>query len=109
MYQIILNINKKQFIVTKGTLLKVDKLSNKIGDEIIFDTVIMIINSSNIKDCVIGNPYVKNIVVKAKVLNHFKDKKIKIIKFHRRKHYKLTKGHRQSFSQIIIQDIKKLF
>lgn len=103
MYKIILNIKNNQFIVSIGSILNIDKLDKQIGEELQFKSVMMIIDEDKVH--ALGNPFIKGIIVKAVVVCHFKNNKMRIIKFRRRKHYKLTKGHRQSLTKIQIKDI----
>ena len=67
-----------------------------------FDKVLMISDGENSK---IGSPYVENAKVTAKLISHGKHDKIKVFKMKRRKDYRRTYGHRQSFSQVQIESI----
>lgn len=104
MYKIILNIKNKQFLVSLGTSIKIDRLPKNIGDDINFESVMMIIDEKNLKTF-FGNPFIKGFYVKAEVIEHIRDSKIRIIKFKRRKHYKLNKAHRQNLTIIKIKNI----
>ena len=92
----------KQHTVSEGENLKVELLSNEEGSIIEFDKVLMISNGSESK---IGNPYLKNAKVTAKLVSNGKHDKIRVFKMKRRKDYRRTYGHRQNFSEIQIETI----
>ena len=92
----------KQYRVTEGQYLKVEKLGLEEGASLEIDKVLMVANGDDLK---IGTPYVAGGKVTAKVKSVGRGKKIRIIKFRRRKHSRTTQGHRQSFTEIEITGI----
>ena len=100
----IVEISGKQYNVGKNTKLFVDKLQEKEGSKITFDNVLMVDNGSNTK---IGNPVVTGASVEAKIVKHFKDKKVIVFKKKRRKGYKVKNGHRQQMTEIIIEKVNE--
>ena len=92
----------KQHTVSEGDNLKIELLSGEEGSNLEFDKVLMISDGENSK---IGSPYVENAKVTAKLISHGKHDKIKVFKMKRRKDYRRTYGHRQSFSQVQIESI----
>lgn len=92
----------KQYRVTEGQYLKVEKLGLEEGASVEIDKVLMVANGDDVK---IGAPYVAGGKVTAKVKSVGRGKKIRIIKFRRRKHSRTTQGHRQSFTEIEITGI----
>ena len=92
----------KQYRVTEGQYLKVEKLGLEEGASVEIDKVLMVANGDDVK---IGTPYVAGGKVTAKVKSVGRGKKIRIIKFRRRKHSRTTQGHRQSFTEIEITGI----
>ena len=100
----IVEISGKQYNVGKNTKLFVDKLQEKEGSKITFDNVLMVDNGSNTK---IGNPVVAGATVEAKIVKHFKDKKVIVFKKKRRKGYKVKNGHRQQMTEIIIEKVNE--
>ena len=100
----IVEISGKQYNVGKNTKLFVDKLQEKEGSKITFDNVLMVDNGSNTK---IGNPVVAGASVEAKIVKHFKDKKVIVFKKKRRKGYKVKNGHRQQMTEIIIEKVNE--
>ena len=100
----IVKISGKQYSVEKDTKLYVDKLQEKEGAKVKFDDVLMVDNG---KDTKIGNPLVVGASVEAKIVKHFKDKKIIVFKKKRRKGYKVKNGHRQQMTEIIIEKVNE--
>ncbi|MDI9817831.1 MULTISPECIES: 50S ribosomal protein L21 [unclassified Legionella] len=94
----------KQYRVKEGDVLKLELLSDEVGNEVSFSEVLMIADGDKFT-C--GAPLVKNAVVKAEVLAHARHKKIKIIKFRRRKHHMKQMGHRQYYTQVKITAISQ--
>jgi large subunit ribosomal protein L21 len=92
----------KQYRVTEGQYLRVEKLGLEEGASLEIDKVLMVANGDDVK---IGAPYVAGGKVTAKVLSVGRGKKIRIIKFRRRKHSAKTQGHRQSYTEIEITGI----
>ena len=86
----------KQYTVKAGQILKVEKLDGKKGDNISFDNVLALINSSN---NTIGDPLIKGVSVEAKILDQIRDKKIIVFKKRKRKNSKSTQGHRQNLTR----------
>ena len=100
----IVKISGKQYNVGKNTKLFVDKLQQKEGSKVTFDNVLMVNNGSNTK---IGNPVVAGASVEAKIVKHFKDKKVIVFKKKRRKGYRVKNGHRQQMTEIIIEKVNE--
>ena len=92
----------KQFKVTEGQLLKVEKISTEVGKPYSIDAVLSVIDGAKV---IIGTPLVKGAVVNTTVVSHGRGDKVKIFKMNRRKHYKKSQGHRQSFTEIKIDKI----
>ena len=92
----------KQYRVTEGQTLKVEKLDVDQGASIELDKVLMVANGEDIK---IGAPFVSGGKVTATVESHGRGDKIKIVKFRRRKHHRKQMGHRQHYTAIKITGI----
>ena len=101
MYALV-EIKGKQYKAEKGDLLKVDKLNNKKGDSVEFESVMLISDNGDIK---IGKPFLKGVKVKAEVEEHGKDKKILVYKYKKRKKYRRVQGHRLQFTTIRVKNI----
>ncbi|MBI1389137.1 MAG: 50S ribosomal protein L21 [bacterium] len=92
----------KQFQVSPGDILEVEKLKADAGEEILLDQVLLIRDGENLQ---IGKPTVANAAVKAKVMAHDRGKKVIVFKLKRRKNYRRKKGHRQDFTRIRVVEI----
>lgn len=92
----------KQYKVSANDLIKVEKLSGEANDEIEFTEVLMVGGDS---DVTIGSPIVEGAVVKAKIVEQTRARKVIAFKKRRRKNSKRTRGHRQSLTIIRISDI----
>lgn len=102
MYAIV-EIAGKQYKVTEGSILNVDKL-NIEGNEVIFDRILLVATENEIK---VGKPIVENVKIKAEILDEeVKGKKIVVFKWKRRKGYRRKKGHRQKYTKIKILSIQ---
>ena len=92
----------KQYKVTEGQTLKVEKLPVEEGGSIDLNEVLMVADGDDVK---VGAPYLNGGKVSATVKAQGRGKKIEIVKFRRRKHYRKQQGHRQSFTEIQIDTI----
>ncbi len=92
----------KQYKVSPGDKLKIEKLENKEGETVSFDKVLL---KSDGEATEIGTPYLSGARVEAKVLNSGKDKKKIVFKYASKTRYRKKKGHRQPFTEIEIVKI----
>jgi large subunit ribosomal protein L21 len=92
----------KQYKVSEGQTLKVEKIAADEGAKIEIDQVLMVADGDNIK---VGAPLVEGGKVMATVKSHGRGKKVEIIKFRRRKHHRKQMGHRQSYTELEITGI----
>lgn len=92
----------KQYKVAAGEKLKIEKLAGDVGSKVVIDKVLMIADGDN---TTIGAPLIAGATVNATVLSHGRADKVMIFKFRRRKHYRKTQGHRQSYTEIQIGEI----
>lgn len=103
MYAIV-EIAGQQFKVKKDQQVFVHRLDGAEGSKVEFDNVLLIDNDGKIK---VGAPAISGAKVTAKVLGHMKGDKVIVFKKKRRKGYRVKNGHRQSFTQILIQKIEE--
>jgi len=91
----------KQYKVSKGDVLEVDKLEDK-NKEILLSDILLIVDEQNVK---IGKPKLPNAKVKAEVLDNLRGEKIRVAKFKAKARYRKTSGFRASLTRLKIQDI----
>ena len=101
MYALI-EIKGKQYKAEKGGLLKVDLFENDKGSSLELDSVLLVSGEAGVR---VGSPYVEGVKVKAVVEDHGRDKKIIGFKYKKRKNYRRTWGHRQSYTLLKIEEI----
>ena len=92
----------KQHKVSEGEEILLEKISLDEGDVIEFSEVLAVNKDGNLN---LGKPLLEGAVVKAKVINHLKTKKITVIKMKRRKDYRKKQGHRQNLTKVKIESI----
>ena len=98
----VVDINGQQFKVMENKKYYVPKLDKELNSEISFDNIIMF---GDDKETKVGAPFVENLAVSAKVLEHIKDDKLVVFKKKRRKGYEKKNGHRQQLTRIEITKI----
>jgi large subunit ribosomal protein L21 len=92
----------KQYRVESGEQLRVESLAAEVGASVSFAEVLLVGAGDAVK---VGAPFVSGATVKATVVSHGRGEKVKIFKLRRRKHYQKTQGHRQSYTELRIDDI----
>ena len=92
----------KQYRVEAGDKLRVESLKAAEGDTIELDEVLMIADGDKVS---VGTPLLVGAKVSATVAAHGRGKKVEIIKFRRRKHYRRQAGHRQNYTELHITSI----
>ncbi|MFS8608486.1 MAG: 50S ribosomal protein L21 [Gammaproteobacteria bacterium] len=92
----------KQYRVSQGDKLRIERLTAEVGDTVDFDQVLLVGEGQNVR---IGAPLVPGGKVQAKVIGQGRAKKIEVVKFKRRTNYRRTKGHRQHYTEVEITSI----
>jgi large subunit ribosomal protein L21 len=92
----------KQYRAAEGDVLRVEKLPVDEGASVDFDQVLVVSDGETVK---IGEPYIAGGKVTATVQAQGRGKKVKIIKFRRRKHHRKQMGHRQAYTELKITGI----
>lgn len=93
----------KQYRVSKGDLIRVEKLGGKVGDQVTLKDVLMVSQEGEVQ---FGNPHLTNAVVLGEIIQEAKGKKVIIFKMKRRKNYRRLKGHRQTYTYLKVNDIQ---
>ena len=92
----------KQYRVQAGEQVRVEALAAEVGSTVSLEEVLLVGTGDGVK---VGAPLVSGAKVKATVVSHGRGDKVKIFKLRRRKHYQRTQGHRQSYTELRIDDI----
>ena len=92
----------KQYKIEEGKKVKLEKITAPEGEEIRISNVLTI-NGAN--GTVIGHPYIDGAYINGKVIAQGRNRKVIIFKHKRRKDYKLKKGHRQAYTELLIEKI----
>jgi len=90
----------KQYYVTEGDVIYVEKLNAEAGKTVKFDEVLFV-------DGVAGNPTVSGASVECKVEKHGKNKKVVVFKYRPKKKYRKKQGHRQPYTKLVVTKITK--
>ena len=94
----------KQYKVSKGDKLKVEKLLGEVGDKIEFDQVLLVSDEKGDK-LTIGQPNVKDKTVSATIIAQERAPKVTVIKYKRKTRYRKKQGHRQPYTQVEITNV----
>lgn len=94
----------KQYKVSEGDVLKIEKLPVEPGEQTVLDQILMIgDDDGNVK---VGDPLVNGAKVTAAVIEQGRNKKIIVYKYKKRKNYRRKQGHRQAYTKIKIEKIE---
>ena len=99
----IIKTGGKQYMVTPGKRIKIEKLPQAQGEQVTFDQVLLVGEGENVS---FGTPKVEGASVTGKVLSQGKRDKVIIFKFKAKKREKVRRGHRQPYTEVEITDIK---
>jgi large subunit ribosomal protein L21 len=102
MYAII-ECGGKQYRVSEGDLIRVEKLEAEVGSDIVIDRVLLVGGEK----AVIGTPFVAGATVACKVLNHDKNKKIMVFRYKAKKNIRTRYGHRQPYTSLLVEGISQ--
>ena len=95
-------IKGNQYRAEKGALLTVQRVPSEKGDVVEFDSVLLLGDAPNFT---IGEPFVTGAKVKAVVEDHIRSDKVIVHKYKRRKRYRRTRGHRQQYTVLRVEEI----
>ncbi len=93
----------KQYKVSPGDRILVEKLPGKAGDPVVFDRVLLIVNDEEVH---IGRPVVEGARVEGTLTRQTRGRKVIVFKFRPKQRYRRKKGHRQHYSEILIERIE---
>lgn len=92
----------KQYRVSEGDVIEVERLTQRPTETIVFNDVLLFVADGDIK---VGTPHVSGMTVNAEVVSDLRGEKIRVSKFKAKARYRRTTGHRQALSQIKITQI----
>ena len=92
----------KQYLVSPGQKVKIEKLEKKEGDEVIFDEVLLLDNDGKLE---IGSPTIKGVKVTGKIVSQGKADKVISLRYKAKKRERTKRGHRQKFTEVEITAI----
>ena len=101
---VVLETGSKQYRVSEGNTIKVEKIEANDGDKVILDKVLFFQDDKG--NTWVGKPTLDNVIVEAEVLRNYKDEKVIIFKKRRRKNSRRKNGHRQPKTELKILSIK---
>jgi large subunit ribosomal protein L21 len=93
----------KQYRVSKGDTIYVERLETAVGQQVKLEEVLLVADGENLR---VGAPKVAQAAVLGTVVEQDRDAKIRVFKFKKRKHYRRTRGHRQSYTALKIDSIE---
>jgi len=92
----------KEYRVSRGDLIRVEKLAGKAGDQVMLKEVLMVSDEGQVQ---FGEPHLTNAVVTGKIVQEARGKKVLTYKMKRRKNYRRMKGHRQTYTYLRVEEI----
>ncbi len=101
----VIHTGGKQYLVSPGEKIKIEKLGVQEGETVDFEKVLLFEDDKG--ESLIGNPYLEEVKVSGKVLKEGLGEKKRIFKYKPKKRYKVKKGHRQPYTEVEITEIKK--
>jgi large subunit ribosomal protein L21 len=93
----------KQYRVETGDTIYVERLEAPVGEKVTLDQVLLVSGDAGTR---VGSPMVDKAAVMGTVLEQGRDHKVRVFKYKKRKHYRRTRGHRQSFTALRIDAIQ---
>jgi len=101
--QAVIATGGKQYWVKEGDIVRIEKINLEKGEKVEFDQVLMVNKDG---EYIIGRPLVEKAKVTGKILNQGKAKKVIVFKYKHKKRYRKKTGHRQPFTEVLIEEIK---
>lgn len=93
----------KQHKVSAGDEVRVEKLPGDVGESVVFDRILL---ASDGEDVRVGKPYLEEARVVGRIARQDKDRKVVVFKYKRRKGFRKTRGHRQPYTLVRIEDVE---
>jgi large subunit ribosomal protein L21 len=93
----------KQYKATEGATIQVDRLNTNVGEQIVLDSVFLLVDGDKVA---VGKPNVDGVKVTATVESHVKGPKVIVFKYRPKKHYRVKTGHRQQYTRLTVNSIE---
>lgn len=93
----------KQYRAAEGSTIEVDRLPNEVGETITLEDVLLHVDDGEVT---IGTPLIEGAKIQAKILDHFKGRKILVFKYRPKQRYRVKTGHRQQYTRLLIESIE---
>ncbi len=98
----IIETGAKQYKVSVGDKIKIEKIEANVGDNFVFDKVLLRAEGESV---VVGEPYISGAKVEGKVLGQERAKKVIIFKYHSKTRQRKKRGHRQHFTEVEVMKV----
>lgn len=92
----------KQYLVSKGDTIQIEKLAGEVGDTLTFDKVLFTAEGTTYK---VGKPFVSGFTIEAKILKQARARKIHVLKYKAKSKYRRKQGHRQNYTEVEITKV----
>jgi large subunit ribosomal protein L21 len=92
----------KEYRISKGDIIRVEKVEGKTGDQVTMKDVLMVSREGQVQ---FGKPFLTDAIITGEIVQQAKGQKVLTYKMKRRKNYRRTKGHRQTYTYIRVNDI----
>jgi large subunit ribosomal protein L21 len=99
----IIETGGKQYRVKPGDVVRVERLRGEVGSSVTLGEVLLVAGEGEPR---VGNPHLSGVSVVGTVVAQDRDAKVRVFKFKKRKHYRRTRGHRQSFTAVRIDAVR---
>jgi large subunit ribosomal protein L21 len=93
----------KQYRISEGDILEIEKIDQADKKDFIFENVLLITENGEVK---VGNPFLTNVSVKASIVGETKGEKIRVSKYKAKVRYRRVTGHRQKYTKVKIEKIE---
>jgi large subunit ribosomal protein L21 len=94
----------KQYQVEPGTVVKLEKLQGEVGGDVTLSEVVLVGDGDQIQ---VGRPLLEDVLIRGRIVEQGRHRKIIVFKHRRRKDYRKKQGHRQAYTAVLIQSIEK--
>jgi len=98
----VLKTGGKEYRISQGDIIRVEKLEGKVGDQVALKDVLMVSQEGQVQ---FGTPQLENAVVMGEIVQQVKGKKVLTYKMKKRKNYRRFKGHRQNYTYLKVNEI----